>query len=271
MPAIRQVHRFSAIALCIACCVRVALADDPRAGNTLPRIANHPPAEQAIYNDRQQRRDWPPSSDDAAAPMGRSFPDLFQRAERQASAEQAVDGGHSPQRVAPRQNGLVLAPFAGEAKPGARTGEVPSFLTGAASLGIVLGLFLLVVWVVRRGMPKNAALLPSEALEILGRAPLIGKQQVHLVRCGNKVLLLHASPTGVETLTEITDPDEVDRLAGICLQSGSAGVTASFRQAFGQFGGQSRGLDYLAPGSDEDPDFGDLESVGHQGRGESHF
>ena len=97
--------------------------------------------------------------------------------------------------------------------------KLPPLVTGAASLGIVLGLFLLVVWSVRRGMPQGAGLLPTEAVEVLGRAPIAGRQNVHLVRCGNKIVLLNVSATSVETLTEISDPDEVERLYELCRQS----------------------------------------------------
>ena len=43
---------------------------------------------------------------------------------------------------------------------------------------------------------------------------------------------------GVETLTEITEPEEVDRLAGICRQAHPDSTTAAFRQVFQQFAGQ---------------------------------
>ncbi len=50
---------------------------------------------------------------------------------------------------------VPLAPKATEPKPAARSHEMSPFVTGAASLGIVLGLFLLVAWAVRRGMPRR--------------------------------------------------------------------------------------------------------------------
>ena len=108
------------------------------------------------------------------------------------------------------------------------------FATGAASLGIVLGLFLLVVWSVRRGTPKGAGLVPRDAVEVLGRAPIGGKQNVHLVRCGNKIVLINVSATSVETLTEITDPAEVERLQEICRHS--AAPAGAVQQLLGRFG-----------------------------------
>ncbi len=98
----------------------------------------------------------------------------------------------------------------------ARRGPASALMTGAASLGIVLGLFLLVVWITRRGSPKSVGTLPGDVVEVLGRAPLVGRQQVHLVRCGTKLLLVCLSTAGAQTLTEITDPDEVERLLDIC-------------------------------------------------------
>lgn len=192
----------------------------------------------------------------ASAPAAR-LPVRFQRAERSVGHEE-LEAAQGPPNT--RTKSIPLAPFSDKERLGARTGEVPSFLTGAASLGIVLGLFLLVVWVVRRGMPKSAALLPHEAVELLGRAPLFGKQQVHLVRCGNKILLLCASPSSVETLTEITDSDEVERLTELCQQRHGSSAPATFRQTFQQFGDEPRGLDYLVEQGADELDFGHLEA-----------
>ncbi len=114
-------------------------------------------------------------------------------------------------------------------------------LTIAGSLGVVLGLFFLVAWAMRRTAPGGAVRLPPEVFEVLGRSALAGREQVHLLRCGGKLLLVSVSPTGVEPLTEITDPDEVNRLAGFCRQAHPASTTAAFRQVFGQLAGLRRG------------------------------
>jgi hypothetical protein len=59
---------------------------------------------------------------------------------------------------------------------------------------------------------------------------------MQLIRCGHKLLLVCISAAGAETLTEITDPQEVDRLAGLCRQAHPHSATASFQQVFQQFG-----------------------------------
>ncbi len=211
-----------------------------------------------------------PREFDASGPRPmpiRPLPIPAQHAERMTSGtdEAAPNAQAEPQDAVAGARVLPLAPPSKDERAGFRAGELPALVTGAASLGIVLGLFLLVVWVVCRGMPKNASLLPREAVEILGRAALVGRQQVHLVRCGNKILLLSVSPTCVETLTEITDPDEVERLAGICQQSHPRGAT-SFRQVFQQFGGQTRDSHHFADQDAEELDFAQLELSHHRGR-----
>jgi flagellar biosynthetic protein FliO len=107
--------------------------------------------------------------------------------------------------------------------------------TVIASLVLVLGLFLLVAWLLRKTAPAGGAVLPKEVFEVLGRAPLASRQQVHLVRCGRKLLLLSVSPGGIETLSEIDDPLEVDRLAGLCVQAQPGSASMVFRQVFQQF------------------------------------
>jgi hypothetical protein len=44
------------------------------------------------------------------------------------------------------------------------------------------------------------------------------------------------TPHGAETLTEVTDVTEVDRLAGLCQQQRPGSVTASFRHVLAQAG-----------------------------------
>lgn len=126
----------------------------------------------------------------------------------------------------PPKSAAPAGPFGGK--------DFSPLAKGGASLGIVLGLFLLVVWMMRRGMPKGGGLVPSEAVEVLGRAPIGGKQSVHLVRCGNKIVLLNVSAASVETLTEITDPAEVERLQEICRHSTSP--AGAVQQLLGRFG-----------------------------------
>ncbi|MBN1909987.1 MAG: flagellar biosynthetic protein FliO [Pirellulales bacterium] len=116
--------------------------------------------------------------------------------------------------------------------------------TTGGALGVVLGLFLLMAWLMRRAAPRGTGALPNEAFEILGRAPLANRQQVHLLRCGRKLLLVSVTQVGAETLTEITDPVEVDRLAGLCQQTKPGSSTSTFRQVFQQLG-QGNDLDDL--------------------------
>jgi flagellar protein FliO/FliZ len=124
-------------------------------------------------------------------------------------------------------------------------GAASSILSGMASLLVVLGLFFGVAWALRRGMPAGPAALPSEAVEVLGRTTLAGRQHAHLIRCGNKVLLVYLAQGIAETLTEITDPLEVDRLTGLCRQSHPQSATKSFRQVLQQFGREKAAPGFL--------------------------
>ena len=46
---------------------------------------------------------------------------------------------------------------------------------------------------------------------------------------------LTLTPAGAETLAEITDPPEVDRLAGLCREARPGSATTAFRQVLDQF------------------------------------
>ena len=109
-------------------------------------------------------------------------------------------------------------------------------LSVGASLVVCLGLFLLLAWVMRRSGAGPVPLLPKEVLEILGRAPIAGRQQLHLIRLGGRLILVSVTAAGVETLSEITETDEVQRLVALCRQQHPSSATAMFRQVLERFG-----------------------------------
>lgn len=129
----------------------------------------------------------------------------------------------------------------GDDKSGTRSavsGGLSGVLTVLASLGLVLGLFMGMAWLMRRGMPKQGRLLPREAVESLGRIPFPGRQQGQLLRVGNKIVLVSFSNTGADVITEITDPLEVDRLSGLCAQVDRYSSVKTFRDVVDQFFGE---------------------------------
>jgi flagellar biogenesis protein FliO len=144
--------------------------------------------------------------------------------------------------VAPAAKSLPLSSKrlpAPKGEPPTKASGWSTLLSALGSLAVVLGLFLAVVWFLRRTGPKSMLALPGEVFEVLGRSPLAARQQAQLVRCGNKLLLISVTAGGAETLTEITEPAEVERLVGLCQQSRPNSASASFRNLFSQFGSES--------------------------------
>jgi flagellar biogenesis protein FliO len=107
-------------------------------------------------------------------------------------------------------------------------------VTVGGSLCVVLGVFLVVVWCTKRFAPPGSSALPKEAIESLGRAPLTARQQMQLIRVGNKLLLVALTPAGVEPLTEVTDATEVEHLLGLCRRGQKGSSTEVFRQTLAQ-------------------------------------
>ncbi|MHB8902872.1 MAG: FliO/MopB family protein [Thermoguttaceae bacterium] len=159
-----------------------------------------------------------------------------------APAGSAADSAPLTTLAAPDAGFPVLAPpetarsGAGSQPP--RDEAFGATVTVISSLATVLGLFFLTAWILRRTGTGALATLPGEVFESLGRAHHAGRQQVQLLRCGNRLLLVSLTPDSAETLTEIDDPDEVTRLAGLCRANQSGSATAAFRQVLNQFARQ---------------------------------
>jgi flagellar biogenesis protein FliO len=106
--------------------------------------------------------------------------------------------------------------------------------TVVGALAIVIGAFLLCAWLLKRSGRVAAQALPAEVVSVLGRVPLDQRQTAQLLRVGNKLVLISLSAAAAKTLTEVTDPAEVDRIVGLCQQSLPHSTTKAFEQVFQQ-------------------------------------
>lgn len=110
-----------------------------------------------------------------------------------------------------------------------------SLTTAGAGLAVVVGLFFVCMWLLRRGSGgKQSGMLPNDAFAVLGRAPLTPQSFAQLLRVGNKLVLVAVSADGIHPLTEVIDPLEVDRLTAVCSSGKGHGPAAEFQQVLAQ-------------------------------------
>jgi flagellar biogenesis protein FliO len=86
-----------------------------------------------------------------------------------------------------------------------------------ASLAMVIGGYLALIWVLRIVSPEQARRkLPTEVVKIVGQTPFGPQRQLQLVRLGSKLVLLLVGPQGTQPIGEVTDPNEVEHLVCLC-------------------------------------------------------
>lgn len=123
---------------------------------------------------------------------------------------------------------------------GSRGGALP-WLTMIGALGMVIGVFFLFAWATRRMNAHHNVLLPREVVDVLGQAPLSPRHRLCLIRVGRKVVLVAMTTEGIDTLTEVDDPVEVDRLVGLVASQRSDGSTQMFKNLFAHYLGRDDG------------------------------
>lgn len=109
-----------------------------------------------------------------------------------------------------------------------------STITMFTSLLIVLALFLGLMLLLKKTRGAQNSELPREVFQVLGTSRLAGRHPLYLLRLGNKLVLVHASSGEVQSITEITDAEEVHRLCGSCEQNQPNSISESFRQVLKQ-------------------------------------
>ena len=88
-------------------------------------------------------------------------------------------------------------------------------------------------WLLKRWQPAAQRRLPTEVLEVLGRSPWMGRQELQLLRLGQKLLLVAVTPGGSSVLAEVNEQGEVERLTRLCRPDANGGI--SFAQVLQKF------------------------------------
>lgn len=215
-------------------------------------LSGFPAGDQA--RQREPGGDWPaavPSNTPGFAFAGRQELTSPGREHPRTSATTPADGPVSdpvspPQAGASSRASETSIPLRHpDAKGTSQTSQAKSptafgsatapWMTTMSALAIVLGVLFLFYWGMKRLGPKTNQILPAEAVELLGSTALSPRQRLCLIRVGRKLVLVAMSSEGVEPLTEIDDPVEVDRLVGICASQRNGSATQVFRQVFSQY------------------------------------
>jgi len=95
---------------------------------------------------------------------------------------------------------------------------------------VVLGLIAMATRWLKRVAPARFQGLPDDAVQWLGKKVIGNNEVIHLVRVGERVLVLGSGPDGLRTLSEVTDETEVARLE-LLARSTRPGSTSSRAQS----------------------------------------
>ena len=95
----------------------------------------------------------------------------------------------------------------------------------------VLGIVVFCVLAIRKWMPQAGRLGGSDAIKLLARHHLSGKQSFCLVRFGQRAVFVGVTNEKISVLSEIADPEEVASLVA----AAERGRPGSFTSMFGKF------------------------------------
>ena len=133
------------------------------------------------------------------------------------------------------------------------------------STAVGLSIVLTVIYAGGRALRKlTPGLAPDNSegpIRVLYRTYLNPKQTVCLIRCGDRLLLIGSSGDRMQTLAEITDPEEIDFLKGQCMQAHPRSATRAFkdmftrdRKSFGEVAEQTAPMPASPPAAPADRD-----------------
>jgi flagellar protein FliO/FliZ len=156
-------------------------------------------------------------------------------------SEEAVATPTTPTRAAHHKTWREVSRTHNEEKSRDTPSPSLSPWTAFGALAVVICLILILARIFRRHAPLFSQALPAEALEVLGRRFVDQRQSIVLLRIGSRILVVGSSAAGLQGIGELTDPVEVDLIAGMCRGTRTGyGIRTSFLSLLrGQTGPQT--------------------------------
>ncbi len=163
----------------------------------------------------------------------------------QSSSAATTSDGTSTQRDVSKLTKLPPSRKPELISSGSSMGGWKSLLTTVFALMVVLAAFMAFAMFTRRAWNVTKGTLPKQVFEVLGKTTYAPRQQMMVVRFGHKVLLVNHEQGNVQTLSEIDEPQEVDRIVGVFEQQSSNSISNSFGQVLSQVMHGSRDKEVL--------------------------
>ncbi|MEM1110060.1 MAG: flagellar biosynthetic protein FliO [Planctomycetota bacterium] len=113
-------------------------------------------------------------------------------------------------------------------------------LSTLAALGVVIGLIFAARWAYTK-LGGAVVARPSPVVEVLSRTPVAPKNHVLLLRVGQRVLVVGDSSSGLNTLADVDDPEEVASLLQSVSAHGERSASKSFNALVSRFNGDYEG------------------------------
>lgn len=112
-------------------------------------------------------------------------------------------------------------------------------LNTLGALGIVIGLIVLtrVVWSKLTGQAVATG-TNARVVEVLSRTAVAPRNHVVLMRVGQRILICSDSGNGMNTLSEVTDPEEVAELLTTVSSNEPTSISNSFNAMISRFNGE---------------------------------
>ena len=116
------------------------------------------------------------------------------------------------------------------------------FIETLTALGLVIGLILLArwAWVRLSGQVTSKAPAGSKAVEVLSRTAVAPRNHVLLLRVGQRILVVSDSSSGMQTLAQVDQPEEVAELLANVTSQRSGSISQGFRQVLTSASGEMR-------------------------------
>ncbi|MBL4700444.1 MAG: FliO/MopB family protein, partial [Phycisphaeraceae bacterium] len=140
----------------------------------------------------------------------------------------------------PGQSGVPESPTLGSEDTSLGLGSDSSawVLKTITSLGVVIGLILALRMGINKLSGRPAMGSRSGIVEVLSRTSISPRNQVLLLRLGQRIIVVSEGPAGVRTLANLDDPDEVAQLLATVSSSRPGSITQSFNQLLNRAGSE---------------------------------